>query len=83
MGLPLQSSYWGNYLFLDQAKRMGLPFPDICERCPKIVQGQMVLSNNYNKITQLEVLCPSGDRKIFPSRNGDKYEYSDTFIHIP
>ena len=39
MGLPLQSSYWGNYLFLDQAKQMGLPFPDICERCPKIVQG--------------------------------------------
>ena len=37
MGLPLQSSYWGNYLFLDQAKQMGLPFPDICERCPKIV----------------------------------------------
>ena len=83
MGLPLQSSYWGNYLFLEQAKQMGLPFPDICERCPKIVQGQMVLSNNSNKITQLEVLCPSGDRKIFPSRNGDKYEYSDTFIHIP
>ena len=83
MGLPLQSSYWGNYLFLELAKQMGLPFPDICERCPKIVQGQMVLSNNSNKITQLEVLCPSGDRKIFPSRNGDRYEYSDTFIHIP
>ena len=26
-------------LFLEQAKQMGLPFPDICERCPKIVQG--------------------------------------------
>ena len=39
MGLPLQSSYWGNYLFLELAKQMGLPFPDICERCPKIVQG--------------------------------------------
>ena len=82
MGLPLQSSYWGNYLFLDQAKQMGLPFPDICERCPKIVQGQMVLSNNSNKITQLEVLCPSGDREIFLFRNGDKHEYSDKYSII-
>ena len=24
-------------LFLEHAKQMGLPFPDICERCPKIV----------------------------------------------
>ena len=109
-------------LFLEHAKRMGLPFLNICDilidlgvqwgyhsnhhigvtisswtrrskwvhRFPifasavrRLFRGQMVLSNNSNKITQLEVLCPSGDREIFPSRNGDKYEYSDTFIHIP
>ena len=57
-------------------------FPIFASAVRRLFQGQMVLSNNSNKITQLEVLCPSGDREIFLFRNGDKHEYSDKYSII-